>query len=381
MTMTLSETRYILMNKNIPLAELYVSNDYVEIKKVLNIIPEYIGDINEWVRTRFLLFGRTNILNMAKLAGISTESEFLTISKAISLTDTFWVNDLKNPTTWDRVNPYKNRLSRIMAEIAIDGVSIYQNKNIASPSPQYKIDGSADKCIKRIKGINYLYKTNGELVANVHANRPYSEYFVYKLCSILGMHSYTEYTIKEYKTENGYIKPYCICPLFTDEDNGYVPICNTHYDGLGLQNLYNIMSNRDKLILREMLLLDSITLNFDRHTGNYGFIYDNNSFKIKGLSPIYDNDCALASTLSIQYKSFEEAYTEAFNRYGPKTGLGGYNEQAKIAMTKEMYNKLRSLGRIRIDKPNNSIGIEDERVEFINYIINRRIKEIIEMFK
>lgn len=371
--------RYTLMNKYTQLAELYVENDYITIDTVLNTLPSYINNINSWVQARFNIVGRENLLKMAKLAGISLNCEYITITKAISLTDTLWINDKLNPTTWDKINPYQNRISKIMADIAIDGIELYKNQNLESPSPQYRISGSVDKCIKRHNGKNYLYKTDGEKWSDLAGCRPYSEYFVTQLCNILNIKNSVNYSVIEHKTSEGYIKPYCICKLFTNEKQGFVEMCDTVYKNYTIEELYRTLDITSKKILRNMIILDSITLNIDRHMGNYGFLYDNDSFQIIGLAPIYDNDCSLGALTSIQDKTFDDAYNEIIYKHQSKMELGGYNEQSRKLMNRSIFNVLRQFqnNKIQLKKTNNTQGISDNRMEFINYIINRRIDEIV----
>lgn len=48
----------------------------------------------------------------------------------------------------------------------------------------------------------------------------------------------------------------------------------------------------------DMIFLDSLLINPDRHTNNYGFLRDSNTGEFIGLGPIFDNNLALFSTKS-----------------------------------------------------------------------------------
>lgn len=290
-------SRYILMNKDKSLAELCVTINEIYISRVIDTIPEYVCDVNYWIHNRLELFGRNNILKMAKLAAISSQQEFLTVTKAISINDTFWVNDKLNPTTWDKINPYRNRISRIIAEISINGIDIYNNQNLRSPSPQYKIDGQTDKCVKRVNNKLVLYKTDGEKWSDLAGCRPYSEYFASAVCEAFKINNFVRYNINEYKTSTGYIKPYCSCNIFTSENRGFVQCGLTKFAELDINELLDYLPMQYKIQLKNMAIMDSIILNIDRHLGNYGFIFDTDTFKITALAPIYDNDCSLGATI------------------------------------------------------------------------------------
>lgn len=370
--------RYILMNKDKKLASLYVDKNYAAIQEIYGDIPMFIGNVSEWINHRTDFFGRTNIVKMAKLAGIHDKSDFLTITKAISINDTLWVNDLKYPTTWSKINPYTNRISKIMAEIALNGTGCYNNENLKSPSPQYRVDGSIDKCIKRYDNTLYLYKTDGEKWSDKAGCRPYSEYYCTIIENQLKFIDYAKYNIIVNKTSEGYDKPYTYCKLFTNENEGLLQMENSKFKTTPLYELDEIMPAQSRMILHEMLLLDSLTLNFDRHQGNYGFIIDNDSFKIKRFAPIYDNDCALGSLMSIQDKKLDEAYEELINSHLPKCNMGDYNDMARWALTSGLRRRLQDVGYISLGKKVQ--GLSDKRFQFMEYIVNRRRKEILNLF-
>ena len=134
---------YELMNKDRVLAILNVTETGAHIDKIIGTIPGYIGDVTSWVDSRTSPIGRANIGTLLKLAGIRNRQEYLSVTYGISLTDTFWVRPVGNTMVWDRVSPYKNRLSRIISEIALNGG--FTANNVRSPSPEYTLDGSTDK--------------------------------------------------------------------------------------------------------------------------------------------------------------------------------------------------------------------------------------------
>ena len=46
-------------------------------------------------------------------------------------------------------------------------------------------------------------------------------------------------------------------------------------------------------LMRRMFVLDALILNIDRHLGNVGFLFDNDSMRIEGMAPVYDNNRSL----------------------------------------------------------------------------------------
>lgn len=366
-----------LMNKDNKLADLEVNRSRAYITAVKGDMPGFIGDITDWIDRRTSPIGRANINSLLKLAGIRDKIEYLKVTHCISLTDTLWVREIGSSITWDKVSPYRNRLSRIIAEVALNceykGIG-----NLRSPSPEYTLDGSADKCWKRENGTVYLYKTTGEKWSGITGNRPYCEYYACQVAKqLIGDRlDYVRYNIKVAKTREGRLKAYAKCPIFTSEKYGYLPIDESKYWKYSFSELDHMMDTRSRIILREMLLLDSVILNHDRHGGNYGFLFNNDSYRIVGMSPIFDNDCSLGYGVSLNSKSIEEAYNIASNLQ-PRTELGGYIKQARMSLTQELVSNMKNMYPFHFDRLPKEIDLEDERIEFMEYIVNNQIKAIL----
>lgn len=366
---------FILMNKDSKIAELKIVGNNIFISVIYNKIPEYINDVTNWINSRTPPIGRRNVLALLKQAQINSLTEYLRVTKAISLTDTFWVQDTEHPITWSKVNPYKNRLSKIISNIALN--CEYLGGELRSPSPDYTVDGSVDKCWKRLRNGIYLFKTDGEKWSGITGNRPYCEYYACQVAKQLGINHNVQYGITVKNTDTGHLKPYTYCRAFTNEQYGYVPIAYTKYTCTPLIDLYKILIDDDKLLLREMLLLDSIVVNFDRHEGNYGFLFNTDSFKLARMAPIFDNDCSLGPYMSLQDTSIDAAYKELINTRMPKTDLGGYIKQAKMSLTQELISNMRNMYPFHFDRLPKEIDLEDERIEFMEYIVNSQIKAIL----
>lgn len=366
-----------LMNKNNKLANLEVNRSKAYITDVSENIPGFIGNITDWIDRRTSPIGRANINMLLKLAGIRDKIEYLRVTHCISLTDTLWVRELGSNITWDKINPYKNKLSRIIADIVLNnnyrGIGDYR-----SPSPQYTLDGSADKCWKRENNTIYLYKTTGERWSGIVGNRPYCEYYACQVArQLIGDSSdYVRYGIKVSKTHEGYNKAYVKCPIFTSEQYGYLPIDESKYWKYSFNTLDRIIDAKSRIILREMLVLDSIILNHDRHGGNYGFLFNNDTYRIVGMAPIFDNDCSLGHDISVQSNTISEAYELACTKQ-PRTELGGYIKQARVSLTDALISSMKNMYPFHFDRLPPDIDLEDKRIEFMEYIVNTQIKSIL----
>lgn len=369
--------QYLLMNKDIVLATLEVTNTVAHIVEIHNNIPGYLGNIQSWLDGRTSPIGRQNIDTLLKLAGIRNKQEYLSVTHGISLTDTFWVKEINSNTSWNKINPYKNKFSRIISEVAINGQ--YYGGDLRSPSPEYSLDGSADKCWKRVNKSIYLYKTSGEKWSGITGNRPYCEYYANQVANKLihNKRHFVPYRIKVSKTKEGYRKAYVYCPIFTNEQYGYLPLSDSIYKYSTIEELYTLVDVDSKLKLREMMLLDSIIMNYDRHKGNYGFYVDNDAFEIKRVAPIFDQDCSLGGFVSLQsVDTLQEAYRLAHIK-APRTEMGSYIEQGRWALTSELVSNMKNMYPFHFERLPKDIDLEDERIEFMEYIVNSQIKAIL----
>lgn len=371
------------MNKNNAIAKIDIAHNRSVITDVIGIIPECLGNITDWIAGRTSPIGRDNINYLLKIAGIRNNEEYLKVTYGISLTDTFWFKQPDDKMTWEKISPYKNRLSRVISEVCLNGEYRYHGE-LRSPSPDYKLDGSVEKCWKRVDGDIYLYKTTGECWSGVAGLRTYMEYYASQVAEqlITDKRHFVKYGIKVSKTDKGYRKPYAYCKSFTSEKHGLLQYGVSRYRNIELPELdRSILDDRSRIILREMLMLDSIILNYDRHDLNYGFFIDNDTYRIEGLTPIYDNDCSMGHFISLQsVDSAREAYNEALRKQ-PRTEMGDYIEQAKWAMTSELYQNMRNMYPFHFKRLPEELDVETNRIKFMEYIINMQIKNIISSIK
>lgn len=377
---------YYLMNKDIALFGIDIVNNSIRINNIIRQLPGYIKDIDTWIIDRINPVPRESIRKILKMYGINTLEDFEMEMKAVSVTDCFWIKSDKDKCNWSDVSPHQNRLSMIAANIILD--MGYKVGDIKSPSPDFKVGGTADKFWKRINGKLYLYKTSGTISNGKYPYmtiRPYCEYYASQIAERLGIDKklYIQYRINANEVKGEGLKPYVYCPSFTSEKYGYMPISHTYYSNYRIDNLlkepqFNNQINRE--IALNMIMLDAIIVNIDRHTENYGFLIDNDTLSIKGLAPIFDNDCSLGALQRVEDDDIHEAYlslvTNSNNR--PKMGFRDYISQGKAVLDYYNFrNRLKSMYPFKFDRLPKAIDLPDERIQFMEYIVNNQIKQIL----
>ncbi len=239
-----------------------------------------------------------------------------------------------------------------------------------------------------------------------YINNAFSEYIgsnIFKICdfevqnTILGKYNY-----------NGKEKIVCACEDFTDNEHILYEFENlalsTNPDKKIETELNDIMEviEESKMIHTEetkqkfwdMFVIDSLIGNTDRHNGNWGFVLNKNTGKVK-FSPIYDCGSALNPMLEdekIEKINEIELKNMAINCYsclkenGKKINYMTYMKQ----MNNEECNKaiIRLFLNINIDTINRFIddveGMSIARKNFYKKIIEKRyeiLKEVYENVK
>lgn len=363
-------TDFILMNGDKKLAKFSCDGDVVDgIKKD-----------SQWVLKRLPPYGRANINKLLRCAKLYDLESYLKVAKAISLNDTLWVNDCSNLTEWGKINPYKNRLSRVVSEVAL--IYNYTGGELRSPSPEYQTSGMFDKCWRRIGGDIYLIKLGTEKYTDITGNEPYSEVLSYQVAKAMGLDNITEYTIMEdYKSSRSrQIVGNCSsCKMFTSEEHGFLPIEHTKFGRMYITDIYNHLGDKDKRKLLEMLLLDSVILNIDRHTGNFGMMIDNSNLRYLGLAPIFDNNVALIPRISIRDREKEELWGEIRCQH-PKTMENTFIGQGRSAVNadRSLLNNLKRLKDFEFDISGMK-HFSKNRADFLSRLVQYQARKIGEL--
>ena len=84
------------------------------------------------------------------------------------------------------------------------------------------------------------------------------------------------------------------CRLFTDEAHGLVKLSDfpDHPNSVsGLMKFYEKFGAED--VLWRIFVLDALILNTDRHPGNFGFLFDNQTMEVKTAAPMFDHNRSL----------------------------------------------------------------------------------------
>ena len=359
--------RYQLMNADRIagiLEERSVLDEYsYSLVEQLNAYRPYgFTDINESIDDRQIAKHRTSIKRLMAELGMDNRKGFIDMVRCVSLTDTFWIRREGSDLTWRDVSLYTNTFDDIVARIAFDGVGMY-GRQFSSTSPEFGTSGSFDKCWVREEDGPHLLKRGSSGFANA-GFEPYSE----RLCSdILEAASIPHVT---YTLRNYHGKLASDCPIFTSEEVGFVPAIRMFDRMPDAYGMLSFMADHGgEEPFRDMLVMDAVCANVDRHAGNYGFTVNNGTGEILGMAPLFDQNLALLPYLMEgddldDYLSFQK----------PKIG-GDFVVVARAMLTSDMRSRLIGLKDFSYEDP--GYGYPPWKLEVVNRLKDQIIESIL----
>ena len=260
----------------------------------------------------------------------------ISVSKGLSLNDSYWVVDENFKGTFQQYNLYENRFSRILALIAFTGYGSSIRSSLAS-SPEFTTNGMLPKCWRRISGKIFLYK-GGTSGASNAGNEPFSEFYAYQVAKAMGINA-VPYGLSKFK---GILCS--TCELFTSRDTAYIPIGRVVTRGgmKAIAEYYRSLGPDFEKALRDMLVFDAIVCNTDRHFGNFGLLVDSGTNRIKAPAPLFDHGNSLFNYAGSDFMQSEETLDSYIKTLQPCV-YDDFIATAAVFMDDESREQLRHL--------------------------------------
>ena len=326
--------------------------------------------LEEWILHRTPPLSRRGIRDMLRNLGYyeddpSWKRNLVTFSRGLSLNDVHWVVKDDSTEKWATANLYDNPFSTAVASMAFTGDRRAGVRD-ASTSPEYSTNGNLRKCWRRLGGQVLLYKGGGHDDGGFFEHRnavgyePFSEYYAAQVAAAMKL-PHVPYDLALFK-----YRLCSTCPLFTSDKTGY----------LATRYVMDGKDARQDVRFADIFFFDAVIFNTDRHTGNFGFLVDNDTNEIAGLAPIFDNGYSLFSK-AISEKTQDNEFKDLrkfLSRVYPKL----YDHWLDIpgGVTDEMIDRLVGLEKFEF-KPHPDFIMPDNRLEVIQYFLQNRIAKII----
>ena len=360
------------MNKDRIIAEFdYTKNELgTAVPKLISgNLPEIYSDmkLKNWLETRRSAKHRAEIAKLLRSLGMTDIKSFIDVSLGLTLTDTLWVKEEHSDSKWNDINLYDNEFSEIVSQTAfMGGIS---DLSFKTTSPEYGTDGMLPKCwVRRLDGV-YLLK-GGTKGFDGAGFEPYSEYFVSQLENALGI-EHIEYDLDSYHD-----RIVSTCKLITSKEVSMIP---SAYYFRNCSELPEYLDIADKLgagdKLRDMLVLDALTCNYDRHLNNIQFLVDSDTYEIISLAPVFDNGMGLCSHC-------KNETAEDFIEYGSNHvpfAYYSFDDHIPTLMSEDMHRRLDYIKDFSFVN-HKDFPVSDERLSALNGFIKHRIDRLLELY-
>lgn len=301
---------YILMNKNRSLARIKLSiNGHIE--DVIDVYDQKAfpvgictntiknkelikARLDKWWSSRAIPLSRKNVSDILVKYNISAPTVLVQKGFGLSLSDQYWIKPINSNMTWSEINYFDNSFSEDVGKIFFSYEDDLDIHNIQLLSPDNTSDGVLRKKWVIADGYRYLIKGGSD----TFNQEPFNEVIASKILKLLGFTNFVKYTLYD-DFENGICSA---CKNFITKDTELVSASNImEITPKTNETLYEHYINTLKQLgllnasefLDQMIVLDYIINNVDRHWNNFGIIRDVNTLKFIQVAPIYDSGSSL----------------------------------------------------------------------------------------
>lgn len=358
-------------DSGIPEIQILWQND--EKKDLFPLDLNVSGDgIAKWLRHRTIPKNRAYVHNFLSKCGLDRNRpmNIIRVSKGLSLNDCYWVVEEGFDGRFSDYNLYENRFSQILALLAFTGYGSSVRTSLAS-CPEFTTNGMLPKCWRRERGRIRLFK-GGTMGASNTGNEPYSEFYACQIAEIMQIKA-IPYGLSRWKGQ------LCsTCDLFTSKEYAFLPIGRMIVSGgmKAVREYYEVLGADFVKALDDMIVLDALIFNTDRHFGNFGLLIDNQTNRIAAPAPLFDHGNALFNFAGKDDLSSDEA----LSRYAGTRLPCVYDDfagTAKKVLTPAHREGLRRLLTFTFKK-HSRYNLPADRLKLIEKQIQRRAKELLE---
>ena len=337
----------------------------------MDMQPLSNDSLEKWIKHRSIPRNRAYVQAILSTMGLHLNRPLSIIraSKGLSLNDSYWITEEGFDGVFDKYDLYDNPISVILGQIAFTGYGSGSGKRLFS-SPELTTNGVLPKCWRRMEGKIFLYKGGTEGASNTGCE-PYSEFYATQIASVLGIDA-VSYSLREWKG-----RICSVCELFTDKDHAFLAVGRIVKEGgiNAIRDYYAKLGSRYMRAFEDMLVLDAVIYNTDRHFGNMGFITDSQKNKIIAPAPLFDHGNAL-----FNYAGRDDLQdADAFRRYARTLLPRTYDDfvlEAKAVLTRRHKVGLRKLLNFKF-RLHSRYNLDSHRLKLVEQMIHERAAELL----
>lgn len=376
---------YTLMHKNIPVMDLVIDEITGSIRKSGTLYnPEHLpvavgykkgivdrAALNEWWTDRSIPASRSGVKEALETLNVPNTKLLISRCYGLSLSDQYWIKPQNTDLEWKSINFFDNPFSEDIGDVLLGKPK--KELDFDFSSPDNTSDGFLKKRWKIINGKRCLVKSG----STPFMQQPFNEVIASIIMRSLNVNHVDYSLIWDEET------PFSVCEDFINPDIELVSAWrimqsvkkdnNTsiyqHYinccEALGIDDI--------RQHLNEMIVVDFLIANEDRHQNNFGLLRNAQTLEWIGTAPIFDSGSSLGyDKLTNQIKSGKNIVCKPFKKT--------HEEQLKLVTALDWidFGKLRACeDEIRELLSQSGDYLDSDRREAIINSINSRI-DIIE---
>ena len=290
---------YTLMHRDIPVMDLELDeySNIVSLGKIHHAEHLPLGTynginaekkaLNRWWTKRSIPASRKGIREVLEELELSSPQELIEKCFGLSLSDQYWISPTDKPLDWHRVNFFENAFSEDIGNILFGKGTGSDSTSLVSPDNT--ANGNLKKKWKIIDGKRVLLKDSSA----PYRQEAYNEVLASEIANRLGI-PHVPYTLI---AEHGELCSGCEDFITPETDLVAAAQVMSAFKKRNEQSEYEfyiecceklgIVDAREKL--EQMLVLDYLIVNEDRHLNNFGLIRNAVTLEWVGVAPLYDN--------------------------------------------------------------------------------------------
>ena len=324
--------RCYLMNQNQPFLDVEFENN--KIKKINNIIDikyaplqlenacnirgkNLLTETNNWYKGRGIPSWRKELNELLKKLNIQSPTELLDKAHGLSLSDQYWIKNINSDLKWEDINFFDHDFdSANFLEVSLSPRS--SNKQPEIHSPNNTTDGMLPKSWIIENGKRILVKRTFE----PSNQEPFNEWLASEISKRLGF-DYCEYRLDIINN-----KLVSKCDNFLNK-NQEIITANNVFETKKKSNNVNDFNHYIQILeehgikdarrnLENMIVLDYLIMNYDRHMKNFGIIRNVQTLKWEKTTPLFDNGQSMNCNEITSMMNFENGTGKLFNNVHKK---------------------------------------------------------------
>lgn len=297
--------KYMLMHKEIPVCKVELDEATGSIRSIGEMqSPKHLpvgisvkkgradrAALNEWWLERSIPASRSGIRQVLETMELASTRQLLTRCMGLSLSDQYWMKPENSAVSWQEVNFFQNEFSEDVGDVLLGKKEKKADFDFHSP------DNTSDGCLKKrwklIDGKRCLIKAG----SSPFLQQPFNEVIATAFMERLGI-PHVSYTL----LWDGDV-PYSVCEDFVTADTELVSAWRVMQTQKRENNtsVYRHYLNCCEalevpgvvLALDQMIVLDYLIANEDRHQNNFGLVRNTDTLEWIGAAPVFDSGSSL----------------------------------------------------------------------------------------